>query len=362
MNFEYITDDKLRNILTRDFEELNKCIEIKASKSVLILSGSIIESIFVDYFTNFGPTEIKSEKVLMMDLAGLLELALDHKLISQSTKDLSTVIKNYRNLIHTGREIRKDTKFDFDTALVAKSLLNIVLKEVKENYLNKIGYTATEIISKLEHDSITQSIFEKILTKIHKNEKEKLYNLLFDYNLTTIPFDSLLTDPKKYLNIIKAQVDNELIVKQLAKLVKRIETGEKNEVMTCFNLLQDDLNFTDDNNRELILIYVLNVLTEASKDETNTNYYYRNTNIFSIFGKYLTTEPIKKEFLNLLCHVVESFHNKDHYIYFGVYDLLINSVPNENKEKNKEYVLKNTESYFSDRFFKEYNDGDYFPF
>lgn len=49
MNFDFISDDNFRNILQRDFEELNKCIEIKASKSVLILSGSIIEAILTDY-------------------------------------------------------------------------------------------------------------------------------------------------------------------------------------------------------------------------------------------------------------------------------------------------------------------------
>jgi hypothetical protein len=134
--------------LTRDFEELNKCLDAKASKSVLILSGSIIESILTDYFTNFPPSGLNPKKVLNMELAPLIDLAFDNKLISQSTKDLSTVIKNFRNLIHPGREIRKNEKFDFDSAIVAKSLLNIVLKEIKENYINNIGHTAIDIISK----------------------------------------------------------------------------------------------------------------------------------------------------------------------------------------------------------------------
>lgn len=360
MNFDYITDEKLRNILTRDFDELNKCIEIKASKSVLILSGSIVESILVEYFTNFPPENFNPSKALKLELAALLDLAVEHNLISQSTKELSTVIKNYRNLIHPGREIRKDAKFDYDTALVAKSLLNIILKEVKDNYLNKIGYTASDIILKLEHDSISQSIFEKILTKIHKNEKEKLYNLLIEYGLKEISFDSQLTNPKKYLRIIKTQIDRELIIKQLNRLVKKIEIGEKKEVMTFFYLLYEDLNLTDEGNIELILIYILNVLTESASDENKTESYY-TSQIYSVFGKYLITEPIKKEFLNLMCHIVENFGKRD-YVYYAVYDHLINSVAIDKKEKIKEFILANTESYFSDKFYLGYNDGDYFPF
>jgi hypothetical protein len=360
MTFDYITDEKLRNILTRDFDELTKCIEIKASKSVLILSGSIVESVLVEFFTNFPPTGVDAKKILRSELAELLDLAFEHKLISQPTKELSTVIKNYRNLIHPGREIRKEAKFDYDTALVAKSLLNIILKEVKENYLNKIGYTATEIISKLEHDSITQPVFEKILTKIHKNEKEKLYNFLIEYDLSGIPYESQLSNPKKYINIIKTQIDREIVIKQLNKLVKKVETGEKNEVMAFFHLMHDDLDLIDEGNIELIIIYVLNVLTEASKNEDMTAFYYSKS-LYSIFGKYLITEPIKKEFLNLMCHIVENFSKKD-YIYFGAYDQLINSTPTDNREKIKEYVLLNTHSYYSDNFFKGYNDGDYFAF
>ena len=108
----------------------------------------------------------------------LIDLAKEAKLISQSTKDLSSVIKNYRNLIHPGREIRKSETFDFDTAVVAKSLLNIIVKEIRENYLNNLGYSAKDLISKLQNDALSQTIFEKLLTKVHKSEKSKLFTTL----------------------------------------------------------------------------------------------------------------------------------------------------------------------------------------
>lgn len=149
MEFDFISDEKFRSILIRDFEELNKCLEAKATKSVLILSGSIIESILTDYLSNFPSDQFNTKSVLNMELKDLIHNAFEMELISESTKDLSTVIKNFRNLIHPGREIRKNEKFDFDSAIVAKSLLNIVLKEIKEKYITNFGHKALDIISKL---------------------------------------------------------------------------------------------------------------------------------------------------------------------------------------------------------------------
>lgn len=360
MDFDFITDEKFRIILTRDFEELNKCIEAKTSKSVLILSGSIIESILIDYFSSLPPTGINPKKVLSMELASLIDLAFDNKLISQSTKELSTVIKNFRNLIHPGREIRKNEKFDFDTAIVAKSLLNIVLKEIKENYISNIGHTALDLISKLENDAISQPIFEKIISKIHKSEKIKLYNLLMEYNLRENIYSTQLTEPKKYISILKTQVDREVVLKQLMKLVNKIEMGEKWEVMTYFNLLYEDLNYLDVGNIELILLYILTELTESTQNAQKFETYV-DKGLFPIFGRYLITEEIKKEFFTLLCNIVTR-HTKNDYIYFAAYDQLTNSMDTDKKNKTKEFIIKSTSSHASAKFYKGYNNGEYLPF
>jgi hypothetical protein len=360
MNFDFINDEKFRKILTRDFEELNICYEAKASKSVLILSGSIIETILVDYFLNYLTSEIEAQKVLTMSLENLINIALDKKIISQSTRDLTTVIKNFRNLIHPGREIRKNENFDFDSALVAKSLLNIVLKEIKLKYIENIGHSANDIILKLENDSISQKIFEMILTKIHKSEKVKLYNLLVEYNCRDIYCLNQLTEPKKYLSILKSQVDREIVIHQLMKMVNKIEIGEKWEAMSYFYILYEDLIFLDESNIELILIYVLNVMSESTQNVKELESYV-DKRLFSIFGVYLIKEEVKKEFLRLLCEIVTNHPKKD-FIFFAAYDQLINSIDIDEKEKTKEFILKTTNSYMSEKFFVGYNDGDYFPF
>jgi len=360
MIFDFINDDKFREILERDFDELNKCLEIKSSKSVLILTGSIIETILTDYFFNFPVDGLTEKKVLGMDLFPLIELAREHGLISQSTKELSTVIKNYRNLIHPGREIRKKEKFDYDTAVVAKSLLNIILKEIKENYLNNIGYSSSDIISKLETDALAQPIFEMILKKVHKTEKNKLYVSLIEYDFDNAPFGHDLTNPKKYIRILKPQIDREIIEKQLQKLIHKIETGKKWEVLSYYSLLHEEVNYLNPEEIELILLYVLNAFKDYSEDEATIETYV-DQNLFSTFGAHLTSDSLKQEFLNLICKLVSNYRNKD-YVFYTAYDQLINSVTTEKKEEIKEYVLDYFGSNYSEKFYEGYNDGNFLPF
>lgn len=360
MKFDFITDDKFRIILERDYEELTQCLESKSSKSVLILSGSIVEAILTDYFLNFPPENYNKKKILGLDLYKLIELAREIELISQSTKDLSTVLKNYRNLIHPGREIRKSETFDFDTAVVAKSLLNIIVKEIRENYLNNLGYSADDLISKLQNDALSQTIFEKLLIKVHKSEKSKLFKILIDSELDNSPFSNQIENPKKYINILKSQIDREIVELQLKKIIYKIETGERWEVITYYDILHPEINYLNDEEIELILLYILNAFSELAFDKDEITRFNR-LNLFSSFGTHLTSESIKLEFLKLICRIVQNYDN-DSYEYFTAYDQLINSVSSEKKEKIKEYVLLNVNSYIHEPFYVKYDNGNFSPF
>jgi hypothetical protein len=360
MKFDFITDEKFRNILERDFEELTKCLESEAAKSVLILSGSIIEAILTDYFSNFLPEGLTKKKILGYDLYKLIEMSRENNLISQSTKDLSTVLKNYRNLIHPGREIRKSESFDLDTALVARSLLNIIVKEIRENYLSNIGYGASDLVAKLESDAISQAIFEKLLLKVHKSEKNKLFSVLIENELDVTPFSKNISTPRKYINILKSQVDRETIDCQLNKLILKIETGERWEVIAYYGLLHQEINSCQEDDLELVLLYILNAFSESANNQDAIKGYYR-LNLFSTFGAYLKTETIKIEFLKLICSIVKNYE-KDNYTYCTAYDQLLNSVASDKKEKIIEYVKSNVSSYAYEPFYVLYDSGDFLPF
>jgi len=360
MTFDFISDQKFRDILERDFEELNICAKNNCVKSVLILSGSIIEAILADYFINFSTDGVNEKKILSMDLYSLIEKANNANLINQSTKELSTVIKNYRNLIHPGREIRKNESFDKDTGDVAKSVLNIIVKQVRENYLNNIGYTATDLISKLESDELSQPIFEKILSKVHKSEKHKLYNLLVEYDFGPNSFEKDIVDTNKYIRILKPQIDREVIENLLRKMIKKIETGENWEVLSYYKVLYEEIKYLTPDEIEFIFLYILNTFIENSNNPDKIEY-YTNNNLFASFGMYLKSEAVKKEFFKFICRLVEN-HTKKDFIYYAAYDQLVNSISQDKKEKIKSYVKDNVSSYYSEKFYIGYNDGNYLPF
>ncbi|MBD3630497.1 hypothetical protein [Cyclobacterium sp.] len=360
MKFDFISDQNFREILERDFEELNKCAANNCTKSVLLLSGSIIEAILADYFINFSIEGLKKKAVLSMDLFGLIEKAYEAKLISQSTKELSTVIKNYRNLIHPGREIRKNESFDENTGDVAKSVLNIIVKEVRENYLNKIGYTANDLILKLESDELSQPIFEKILTKVHKGEKHKLYKALVEYGFNLEKFEFEIEGTKKYLRILKTQIDREVIENLLRKMIKKIETGGNWEVLSYYRLLHEEIKYLEYDEIEFILLYILNTFIGNASDPDKISS-YTNDNLLASFGTYLNSESVKKEFFKLICKLVEN-HTKKDYVYFDAYDQLVNSVTAEKKAKIETYVRESVMSIYSERFYAGYDNGEYLPF
>ncbi len=110
--FAFIGDEKFRQLLKRDFQELEICVESKAFKSVLILSGSIIEAVLLEYFTHYPISGKNHNQTLKLALSDLISKAYATDLISERSKDLSTVIRNYRNLIHPGRKVRTKEQFN----------------------------------------------------------------------------------------------------------------------------------------------------------------------------------------------------------------------------------------------------------
>jgi hypothetical protein len=84
------------------------------------------------------------------------------------------VIKEYRNLIHPGRIIRLKEKVNSNSAQVACSLVDIVIDEISSKKYENYGYTAEQIIQKLERDSSVNAIIIHLLKSLNPIEIERL--------------------------------------------------------------------------------------------------------------------------------------------------------------------------------------------
>jgi len=142
--FDFVTDDILKAIIQRDYKELKKVYDIGAFKSVMVLSGGILEALLIealsveeqkakfDYFQRYLEKNDKNAKVPDLPLwqfYQLIDIAAQRKIISEDIKKISFIIKDYRNLIHLKAEIRDKLSVDKN---VATSVVHLLLKAIDD--------------------------------------------------------------------------------------------------------------------------------------------------------------------------------------------------------------------------------------
>lgn len=135
-DFKFVTDPEIRKILARDYEEIQRALVSNCWKSVIILAGSAIEAILLDLLERDPAKARASTKaprepdLKKWDLADLIKVSVDLKLVTDGIEKLSNPIREYRNLIHPGNEIRKKLKFDAGEARIAFEVLGIVCRDL----------------------------------------------------------------------------------------------------------------------------------------------------------------------------------------------------------------------------------------
>jgi hypothetical protein len=170
-SFDFISGDDFRSLLERDYEELSSCVEAKAWKAACVLAGSIVEAVLIDYLIALSYTE---QDPLKMDLHHVISACEQESILRAKTVQLSHAIQSYRNLIHPGRSVRLSEEVGDNEALIALKLVEIIIAEVSAHKQRTYGYTAEQIISKLERDPSAVSIMHHLLDSMKPHEIERL--------------------------------------------------------------------------------------------------------------------------------------------------------------------------------------------
>ena len=171
-SFDFITDEAFRTVLEADLKEMEQCFESKAWKAVHVLAGSIIEAVLIDYLIAEGHE--KSERALKMDLGNAIKLATEKGIISAQSKDLSNIIRGYRNLIHPGRSIRACEDISEESASIAMALVRLILSKIEGRKRSNYGYTAEQIVAKVERDPAAGVLLKHLLKDVNPYEMERL--------------------------------------------------------------------------------------------------------------------------------------------------------------------------------------------
>ncbi len=319
-NFRFISDEQIRIAVERDKKELDICIEHQACKSALVLAGSIIEAILVDYFLAFPRSNTTSGQVLKETLSNLIDWAEQDHLISKSTKEISTVIRGYRNLIHPGKEYRLKEKVDSNSATVAASLVEMVTQEIAENYAKRLGYTAEQAIKKVRLDPSCASLFPHIISKMAMVERIKLFKSIpdtcvYDDTLYGEAIESLI----KLHQVLKRNIPEEILKSETKQVYDCIHNSSKREALFLLRFFNQDLNLLEVDQKQSVISYLFSILETGDVDDLEILY---DWHIFMPIGRQLDEngpERLKKvvfsrlpytqtegseEFLKLFCEHV----------------------------------------------------------
>lgn len=134
--FPFVHASELRKILERDYLEIQRSYVAQCWKSAIILAGGAIEAILLDLVLQ-DPTKARlSQKApnhsdpTRWDLGGLIAVCVDLKLVTSGVERLSSPVRDYRNLVHPGNELRSKLVFGAQEARIALEVLNIVHRDL----------------------------------------------------------------------------------------------------------------------------------------------------------------------------------------------------------------------------------------
>ncbi|NMB80550.1 MAG: hypothetical protein GYA14_01895 [Ignavibacteria bacterium] len=135
-SFHFVSDINIRKILERDYQEIQRNMISLNWKSSIILCGGSIEAILLDLLMKnstkacASPKAPKENDLNRWDLNDLVEVAVEEKAIGSEIAKLSHTVREYRNLIHPGVEVRKSLKVESEEAKIAVEVLHILIREL----------------------------------------------------------------------------------------------------------------------------------------------------------------------------------------------------------------------------------------
>lgn len=135
-SFDFIADEQIKKILERDYQEIQRNLISLNWKSAIILSGGSIEAILLDLIKKESTKALSSAKapdeadLNKWSLNDLVEVAVEEKFIESDIAKLSHTVREYRNLIHPGVEIRNNLKVEPEEAKIAVEVLHILIRDL----------------------------------------------------------------------------------------------------------------------------------------------------------------------------------------------------------------------------------------
>lgn len=138
LEFTFIQNAALRQILERDWPEIQKCTIAGCWKSAIILSGGAIEAILADRLLQDASRAQQASKapreqdITKWDLSDLIDVCIELEFVNPGIEKPSHSVRQYRNLVHPGNEIRNKLEVAREEATIAVEILKMIHRDLSK--------------------------------------------------------------------------------------------------------------------------------------------------------------------------------------------------------------------------------------
>ena len=136
LQFPFLHDIDLRKIIERDFDEIRRAYISKCWKSIIVLFGGTIEAVLLHLLysnedaAKSAESAPKEPDMTRWDLYDLIKVATELQLVTIGVEKLSHPLREYRNLVHPGYELRKGLSCNQEEAKISFEILNMVHRDL----------------------------------------------------------------------------------------------------------------------------------------------------------------------------------------------------------------------------------------
>lgn len=146
---DFVSDGNLRAMIERDCKEVNAAAKAGAAKSVIVLCGSIVEALLYDllktkeYEAHRAADRLVDKKILSKRPPEELSkwtaepmILVSHGMypikVTENACKSANYLRDYRNLIHPGKEDREEITFDQHIASIAITVVNMIIEGLEK--------------------------------------------------------------------------------------------------------------------------------------------------------------------------------------------------------------------------------------
>ena len=135
-SFDFVSDEAIREIIESDYSETQRAFVAHCWKSVIILSGGMIEAVLLDQLLQNEDSaravdaSPEGSDLRRWSLNDLIKVSVEIEVVNEGVSVLSHSVRGYRNLVHPGNQLRNSLSANEEEARIALEVLHMVHRDL----------------------------------------------------------------------------------------------------------------------------------------------------------------------------------------------------------------------------------------